>query len=144
MFKNPQTTWIRVCFTVKVWKKILLFFNIWIEGCTTGDIRSKTKHLVPFLTLSVSFWTIISHEMWKIITYNIVILVRSVIKLLDRNFLFIKKVLAFLDLKSVMLIRSTAHPSYCPSAILPIWPTATSDLFSSFCHAYSAVAGRNN
>jgi len=28
----------------------------------------------------------------------------------------------------VMLIRSTAHPSYCPSAILPIRPTATSDL----------------
>ena len=28
----------------------------------------------------------------------------------------------------VMLIRSTAHPSYCPSTILPIRPTATSDL----------------
>ena len=28
----------------------------------------------------------------------------------------------------VMLIRSTAHPSYCPSALLPIRPTATSDL----------------
>ena len=29
---------------------------------------------------------------------------------------------------SVMLIRSTAHPSYCPFAILPIRHTATSDL----------------
>ena len=29
---------------------------------------------------------------------------------------------------TVMLIRSTAHPSYCTSAILPIRPTATSDL----------------
>ena len=28
----------------------------------------------------------------------------------------------------VMLIRSTANPSYCPSTILPIRPTATSDL----------------
>ena len=27
-----------------------------------------------------------------------------------------------------MLIRSTAHPSYCPFAILPIRHTATSDL----------------
>ena len=32
----------------------------------------------------------------------------------------------------VMLIRSTAHPSYCPSAILPIRPTATSDIRQLF------------
>ena len=32
----------------------------------------------------------------------------------------------------VMLIRSTAHPSYCPSAILHIRPTATSDLRQLF------------
>ena len=32
----------------------------------------------------------------------------------------------------VMLIRSTAHPSYCPSALLPIRPTATSDLRQLF------------
>ena len=31
-----------------------------------------------------------------------------------------------------MLIRSTAHLSYCPSAILPIRPTATSDLRQLF------------
>ena len=33
---------------------------------------------------------------------------------------------------TVMLIRSTAHPSYCPSALLPIRPTATSDLRQLF------------
>ena len=33
---------------------------------------------------------------------------------------------------AVMLIRSTAHPSYCPSAILHIRPTATSDLRQLF------------
>ena len=31
-----------------------------------------------------------------------------------------------------MLIRSTAHPSYCPSALLSIRPTATSDLRQLF------------
>ena len=35
-------------------------------------------------------------------------------------------------IRMVMLIRSTAHPSYCPSALLPIRPTATSDLRQLF------------
>ena len=34
--------------------------------------------------------------------------------------------------KSVMLICSTAYPSYCPSALLPIRPTATSDIRQLF------------
>ena len=49
------------------------------------------------------------------------------VNLLLRAFSSVRTVLL-----GVMLIRSTAHPSYCPSALLPIRPTATSDLRQMF------------
>ena len=70
---------------------IQLYFvilNLYLRKCFVSLWLTKILRLLSFFVL---------HQ-GKITIYNTVILVHSFIKFLDRNFLFIEKVQAFLDL----------------------------------------------
>ena len=82
-------------YTLFVYILLLLFTFVWGYGKTSLLLLCRT----PSVKDQTLAWTKNNPLKYSIITvYNAVILIRNFIKFLDRNFLFIEKVQAFLDL----------------------------------------------
>ena len=76
----------KICFRLK-WKKIEINFIFSLLLCFKASLIYGNSH-----------WNKTSTQTFHKITYNTIFLARRAIKFLDLNFLYISKVLAFLDL----------------------------------------------